>query len=886
MVRKLRLLCFMSFGFHVASAQVPAIEWSKCLGGGGRETVYSIVPTPDGGSVIGGNAMSTDGDITCQHDTLGWWDFWLVRLDSAGNIQWTQCYGGSQTEISFDMKPTSDGGYILCGYALSTNGDVTGNHGGGNADVWIVKVDAAGVLQWQKCYGGAVMERAREIIQTQDGGYAFIGATNSNSGDVSGHHDTAETDIWVGKIDSIGTLQWQKCLGGTSWDEGYGIVQADDGSYWVTGESWSADFDGIGNHGYFDYFLAHLDTGGNKLMSHSYGGTDQEFGRGIIKTNRGFVLYGLGSSSNGDVVGNINNYDYWIVCIDTSGAIVWQNCLGGTNSDGAYAGQALADGGFLFSGYTQSNDVDVTGYHAGNDGWTIRTDSSGQLQWQMSLGGTADDNGWAVAEMDNGKLLTTLITGSNDGTVSGNHGADDIWVAQLSADYNQVTGRIYYDANANGQYDLGDRVLANKKITETTTGRIAFSKFNGTYSIPVFDTGSFVIVPDTVPLFVAQPASHSALFTASSGEIDTLNDFAIVADTTPVADLEVTVNTYSAFRPGFSGYYFIYCRNNGNIPQSGELVIRPDSALQFGYSSITPTTITADSVVIPIDTLDPFGYRFVLVRFRVDSVTPIGTILGTTALLNPVSGDANPGNNTATDFTRVSGSYDPNDKNVSRDYILTSEIADRPKLVYTIRFQNTGTDTAFTIVVQDTLSTLLDISTLTVEAVSHPVSVDFVNEKRLLKFSFPDILLPDSNTNELMSHGLIVYSIRPYATLGAGEDITNQAAIYFDYNAAVMTNTVHTRVIFPTSVSGHGSRQNLFIYPNPARDAISIRLPENFLRGEAEVYNTMGQRVLRTTFNQEKEISIPLGGIPGGMYFLKVNIDGQVLRATFVVSGK
>ena len=166
------------------------------------------------------------------------------------------------------------------------------------------------------------------------------------------------------------------------------------------------------------------------------------------------------------------------------------------------------------------------------------------------------------------------------------------------------------------------------------------------------------------------------------------------------------------------------------------------------------------------------------------------------------------------------------------------------------------------------------------------MSVDYVNEKRLLKFSFANILLPDSNTNEMMSHGMISYSIRPYATLLAGEDITNRAAIYFDFNSAVVTNNVHTPVIFPSSVTTLQNKLKLVIYPNPARDEIRIRLPENFTSGEAEVFNTMGQRVAKAEIKQKRELSLPLRGLPQGMYFIKVAGEDRELRASFVISGK
>ena len=189
------------------SAQVE-IEWQRCLGGTIGENAYSIQITSDGGYIIAGNTQSNDGDVSGNH---GGTDIWIIKLSSQGDIQWQKCLGGTLSENAYSIQQTIDSGYIVAGYTTSSDGDVTGNHG--NDDMWVVKLDNLGNLQWQKCMGGTSWDQAYYIQQTTNGGYILAGKTYSNDGDVSGNH--GEWDMWVVKLDDLGNIQWQKCMGGT-----------------------------------------------------------------------------------------------------------------------------------------------------------------------------------------------------------------------------------------------------------------------------------------------------------------------------------------------------------------------------------------------------------------------------------------------------------------------------------------------------------------------------------------------------------------------------------------------------------------------------------------------------------------------------------------------
>jgi hypothetical protein len=168
-----------------------------------------MILATDSGFLLTGGSMSVDGNVSGNH---GFFDCWMVKLDKDGNLQWEKSLGGSGADVGASVKATNDGGYIVGATTDIADGEVQCNiHG--FVDAWIIKIDPAGNIEWQQCFGGTNGEGPNEILQTSDGGYIFAGTTDSNDGDVSGNH--GQYDIWVVKLDSLGSLQWQRCYGGS-----------------------------------------------------------------------------------------------------------------------------------------------------------------------------------------------------------------------------------------------------------------------------------------------------------------------------------------------------------------------------------------------------------------------------------------------------------------------------------------------------------------------------------------------------------------------------------------------------------------------------------------------------------------------------------------------
>ena len=367
MKRNLLATLFFSFSFFLSICQ-PTIQWQKSLGGTDNDYGGPVQQTNDGGFIVAGRPKSNDGDVSVNY---GLEDYWIVKLNDIGTIEWQKSLGGTASEIPQSILQTTDGGYIVAGFSRSNDGDVSGNHG--SADCWVVKLTSIGTIEWQKSLGGSGYESAISIQQTNDGGYILAGYSNSNDGDVSGNH--GNDDFWVAKLSVMGTLEWQKSLGGSSYDYGYFIEQTNDG---------------------------------------------------------GYILSGTSLSNDGDVSGNHNSQDCWVVKLSSIGAIEWQKSLGGSSADSGGPIQQTNDGGYILAGMSSSNDGDVSGNHGGLDYWIVKLTSIGAIEWQKSLGGSFPEYANSIIQTNDGGFIVSGTSGSNDGDVSGNHGSNDCWVVKLN----------------------------------------------------------------------------------------------------------------------------------------------------------------------------------------------------------------------------------------------------------------------------------------------------------------------------------------------------------------------------------------------------------------------------------------------------------------------
>ena len=439
-------------------AQNTPPAWSKNFGGDYWDRPHAVKMVGND-VIVAGSTGSGTNDF--EDITKGQADMFLIKTDINGNILWKKTYGGSRSEFCNYAEVTADGGFILVGSVDSEDGDAinSGFHPHIEddyiPDIWVVKVDSEGDIQWQRAFGGSKSEEAWHVIQTdddgdgqKDDGYAIVGKTTSDDFDVSNNHGMQ--DIWVIKLSATGDLQWEKTIGGSENEWGYRLQQTSDGGYLVVGETYSEDGEVIGYHGgavdphlgrYADAWIVKLNASGTHIQwQKSYGGDFNDVAFDILLTDDdgdgqkddGFIVVGASESVDGDLlsVPGQGSYDVLLIKFDFSGDIQWQKRIGGTGFDRGYSIIQTLDGGYAVLGSTTSTDGDLAGTPSRGDYdfLLLKITAGGTQEYIQTFGGTHHDEGMLIAQAPSGCYIMTGSTESVDGNVPGNYGDMDIWV--------------------------------------------------------------------------------------------------------------------------------------------------------------------------------------------------------------------------------------------------------------------------------------------------------------------------------------------------------------------------------------------------------------------------------------------------------------------------
>ncbi|WP_249356380.1 hypothetical protein [Maribacter sp. ACAM166] len=394
------------------------LDWSKNFGGSGNESAQAIIKTIDGGYAILGYTSSTNGDISTKSQKEN--DYWFLKFDGNGNLKWNKTHGGSKDDIGQSLAQTSDGGYILTGYSMSSDGDASNNEG--FHDNWILKLDAQGDLEWESSYGFSGHDHSYDILEASQGGYFFTGFLDITSARSDGNTEKGSSltshgvgEFWGTKIDEEGNVQWRGYFGGTNNDRAHGVVQTDDGGFVMAGFTESDDFDITNTNGSYDFWVVKVDSFGNLIWEQSFGGEGIEVSYDIGKTaDKGFVVVGNTFSTNGDILLNHGESDMWMIKLDEEGNLIWEQTYGGRQFDLAQAVVQSKDGGFLITGNTKSDDQDSTFNRGENDIWVVKTNRVGDLVWEKSFGGSGLDFGFDLLENFDGSILVVGESSSTD----------------------------------------------------------------------------------------------------------------------------------------------------------------------------------------------------------------------------------------------------------------------------------------------------------------------------------------------------------------------------------------------------------------------------------------------------------------------------------------
>jgi hypothetical protein len=376
-----------------------AVTFAKTYGGIYGEWARFVQQTSDGGYILAGGTTSFGA---------GSYDIFFIKMDANGNVQWDKAFGGTDDDRAYSVQQTSDGGYIVAGYTTS--------FGASLSDIFLVKTDASGNIQWAKTYGGTDYDLAYSVRQTSDGGYILAGETRSlGAGDY---------DIFLIKTDASGNLQWAKTFGGTSWDGASSVQQTSDGGYIVAGYTQSF---GAGD---YDVFLMKTDASGNVQWDKTYGGTSTDGATSVQQTSDGgYILAGITASFG------VGGYDIFLIKTDASGNLQWTKTYGGGNYDDASSVQQTSDGGYILAGWTTSFGA---GY---SDVFLVKTDASGNLQWAKTYGGTDEDGAYSVRQISEGGYI---VAGS---TISFGASSDDIFLVKTDPSGNMGSCSIIQNAS-------------------------------------------------------------------------------------------------------------------------------------------------------------------------------------------------------------------------------------------------------------------------------------------------------------------------------------------------------------------------------------------------------------------------------------------------------
>lgn len=444
-----------------------------------------------------------------------------------------------------------------------------------------------------------------------------------------------------------------------------------------------------------------------------------------------------------------------------------------------------------------------------------------------------------------------------------------------------ISGTVFNDRNSDCTRDGNEKLLPFRLVEILPGPMYAATDNSGRFyrALPLGDYTVSVVPHEHWSITCPAPnGTHSV--SIAEGD-DTADDLVFGMYAEPIKDVRVSM-AGSAARAGRQMAYHISYRNFGTVTMNGTIRLILDGMLRYDSSSPAPDRMFAPLLEWDFTDLEPEETRRIVVWVTLPTTAQRGQIICSEVTLVP--------NEPASGIDlrdsvcqEVIGSYDPNDISVVPLGIeRNGEITSRDSvLTYTVRFQNTGNDTAFKVVVVDTLSSHLDLRTIRLGAASHPFTFS-ISGRNVLTWTFDDIMLPDSNVNEPMSHGLFKYSVHLKPGLPVGTVIPNRASIYFDYNEPVITNTVRSVISILLSVPDPAENASVAFFPNPVLG--SMRITGEIQSGSTiTVLDLLGRTMLEQRCDGG-DMTVNMGALPPGTYFVKVPVrDGTVLRQVSVM---
>jgi hypothetical protein len=569
-----------------------------------------------------------------------------------------------------------------------------------------------------------------------------------------------------------------------------------------------------------------------------------------------------------------------------------------------------------FAANLSTNGVDFDSYNnkwvAVYNGGIAKFDGSNWTIYNTSNSGLPDNKIWSIAVDHNNVVWigtetqglvrfdgTTWTSYNTSNSVITNNRIDALSVDQLNnlwitpnygglivhndGGVSGISGMVYYDANSNNLFDSNEQKLPNQIVNVTSTVYNSITNSAGDYHCAVLNTGSYSAKLIQNSPYINNVSPDSIVFSISSNSSVLQNQNFGLQLQSNINDISIDLTAMSAPRPGFPYTCNLTVSNVGSLPSTNILAtFTYDNNLNFDSTSFPFLSHIGDSIVWAIDSLNLFENKSIRVYFTVPAnVGLLGSSLQNFGHVADQNIDIDTNNNSYTLQDIVIGAYDPNDKHgvPQGDGTLGEIPSSTPEIIYTIRFQNTGTAEAVNVLLKDTISGNLDLTSIRMISSSHPYSAQ-INNGGVVWWSFNNINLPDSNSNEPGSHGYIKYAIKLKDNLNNGEQIKNTAHIYFDFNPAIVTNqSLHTinDLITSKGINMEGNRVNYTLYPNPANEALNIAtVLQNGHHYALNIFDVCGKQVYTNPSIGQNNYKLNMNQLVDGIYYLQFKSNDKI----------
>lgn len=848
------------------------------------------------------------GPDTYNLSSNGATDVYIQKLDQDGNFIWARSFGGPLWEYAYSVQIDVNGNANISGtysYVVDFDpgSDIELRHYIEDGPTYLLQLNADGDFNWVDTWSFTF--EPYSPVATDDYGNFYLTGYFRDTTDFDPGHLVYELvsinslngytkDAFILKLNNNGQFDWVENFVGSSDEMGHSISINNEGHIILAGKFGGAiDADpssGVNNLFSGGIFLIEFDALGD--FEWALSAASNYFSGGVyIDSDLNNNIY-LNSLFHEDMAVNtvddstyqftsIGFTDAFILKVNSVGEYQWLKYFG-DEVPISIEGIGVDSSGFVYSIGNFNDTVDFDPGPGLNekisngegDAFIQKLNTYGDFMWVKCLGGSEMDKGNSIHIDEQENIYSTGVFRN---TVDFDPGTDS--TSLTSAEDDAFVQKLSQDSCANltlvldSIRDIGC-IVDGYAALHAIGGEIPYA-YSWNANPPNFDSVSVFVTGGIYSMEVMDDnncVSSSTIF--------------INGPLSGFASFDVNANLVNNnFRSGFTSNLWIDALNETCIGTSGQISLVLDELVSFDSSSIVPNQIIGNTLIWEYDSLyydsDHFMSELIVTT---SEEAMVGDTLCFDLSITPFMGDLDTTNNNKTYCFQVINSYDPNDKKVypqgicEEHYVLKTE-----DLTYTIRFQNTGNAEAFNIHIIDSISEYLNINTVNVLGSSHPVYME-VRPGNVLDFKFDNIYLPDSGSNEELSHGYVIFEISPNSNLSNGTYVSNKSEIYFDFNLPIVTNSVFNTLVnelLSCDISmgveeDVKNENNILIYPNPVNSRLYVVL-ENQLIKEVEILDLGGKVLLKGYSN-----SIDVSALPRGIYFISISTKEMTVSRKFI----